>query len=196
MADTEGLSYAPHSAGARRSVRKWLEANRANIASWSQAISTVVQVIAVCIAGYWTYHIHVVTGETDENVNVTIEATSLPYSKAQRLLIVHMRPKNVGKVPVTYKKNDDARVVVKLIPDDHTADAVDVDKLPVAFEKKDLFGRYGDRYEIDPGIEFDEVATFVVQPGTYYVESIIGTPNNKELRLDETIGGQMIIRIE
>jgi hypothetical protein len=171
-------------------MRKWLEANRANIASWSQAISTIVQVIAVCIAGYWTYHLHVVTGETDENVNVSVEATSLPYySKAQRLLIVHMRPKNVGKVPVTYNKNDDARVVVKLIPDDHPAGAVDMDKLPVAYEKKDLFGRYGDEYEIDPGIEYDEVITFVVPPGTYHVEGVIG-------QADETIGDQAVIRIE
>jgi hypothetical protein len=177
-------------------VRKWLEANRANIATWSQAISTIVQVIAVCIAGYWTYHLHVVTGETDENVNVSVEATSLPYSKAQRLLIVHFRPKNVGKVPVTYDKEDDARVVVKQIPDDHAAGAVDLDKLPVAYERRNLFARYGEPYEIDPGIEFDELATFVVPPGTYHVEGIIGSPNNKELRLDETIGGQTVIRIE
>jgi len=176
-------------------MRKWLEANRANIASWSQAISTVVQVIAVCIAGYWTYHLHVVTGETDENVNASVEAASLPYSESQRLLIVHFRPKNVGKVAVTYDKKDDARVVVKQIPDNQPAGAVDVDKLPVAYVKKDLFGRYGDEYEIDPGIEYDEVATFVVPPGTYHVEGIIGSPN-KEFRADETIGGQTVIRIE
>lgn len=49
--------------------------------------------------------------------------------------------------------------------------------------------RYGDEYELDPGIEFDEVVTFVVPHGTYHVGGVIGQGN-------ETIGDEAVIRIE
>jgi hypothetical protein len=167
---------------------------REDIPTWLQAVSAAAQVVAVIIGGYWVYHIHNVTGETDENINVTVEATSLPYSSAQRFLVVHVRPKNVGKVPVTFKKPDDLRVIVKRIPDALGAGTADVDALPVTVEKEHMLSRpsYGDEYELDPGVEFDEVAAFVVVPGTYYIEAEL----QQKVGLDDTYGDQTVVRIE
>ena len=137
------------------------------------------------------------TAETVENINVTVEATSLPYSNTQRFLVVHVRPKNVGKVPVIFKKPDDLRATVKRIPDALGTGSVDIDALPVTVEKKDMLSRpgYGDEYELDPGVDFDEVAAFVVTPGTYHVEASLHQ-HQKKLDIDDTYGDQTVVRID
>jgi hypothetical protein len=167
---------------------RWLKRRRANIAEWVQIGAGLAQIFAVVIAGYWTFHLHEITGEAELNPNLTIDATELPYNDSQRLLVVHVRPKNVGKVPFD---PDDANmwVRVKRIPSGLNAGAFSVDRLPVTYEQKQMLTRYHGGYEIDPGIEFDEVATFVVPPGTYHVEGELTWS-------DEDVGDQTLIAIK
>jgi hypothetical protein len=172
-------------------MRKWLANNRADIATVTQVVTAIFQIVAVVVAAIWTWRLSTVTGETIENPNVTVTAEVLPYDDTQRLLIVNMRPKNVGKAVIRYHPTDDMRITVKaLTPGKAPGGLVDVDGLPVTFQTKNLFTKYGTAYELYPGIEFHESAAFVVQPGKYYVEGEI-----KDKQDDSTVGDQAFIEV-
>ncbi|WP_230948988.1 hypothetical protein, partial [Burkholderia vietnamiensis] len=128
-------------------------------------------------------------GASELNPNVTIDATVLPYSESRRLLIVHLRPKNVGKVPVDLSDGE-MWVKVRQIPDKIGDGPINFDKLPVTFQKTDMLQRYKGGYEIDPGVEFDEIATFVVQPGKYHVEGEAGWPDGDD------VGDQTVVNVQ
>ena len=159
---------------------------------WDRGL--VAQVVAVGIAGWWTYHLHDSTGEGVVNPNATLQLTVLPYytSKDQRLLLVHVHPKNAGKVPIYLRKPDDLRVKVKRIPEQGLSGVIDVDRLPKPVAEIDgMLKRYGDEYELDPGVEFDEVASFVLPLGLYHVEAELSF--GKE---GDTVGDQEIVELK
>jgi hypothetical protein len=174
----------------------WIQRNEERIELWSKVVSTVVQVIALAIAGFWTYHLHLVTSESEQNPNLTMSISVLPYTEGDRLLTIHVKPKNVGKVPIVIRQGDESRggmwVRIKRLPASAKNGPVDTDALPVLFEKPGMLKRYlhnGETYELDPGVEFDELATFVVPVGKYHIESEIDYPS-------VDVGDQEIISVQ
>lgn len=65
-----------------------------------------------------------------------------------------------------YTKDDQMSVAVRRIPEQPGSGFVDPDALNLTFEKNEIMRRYGGEYELQPGINYDEVAIFVVPPGT------------------------------
>jgi hypothetical protein len=133
-------------------------------------LSKAAQIVAVVIAGYWTYHIYLITGAEDFAPEVWVSTQAVPYSKDARLLNVHIREKNVGKVPVTIGR-DDLTLRVKKVPDSLPSGFVNMDGQPALFEERHLLRRYDDGLYISPGTEAEDVAQFVVVPGMYTVEA-------------------------
>jgi hypothetical protein len=82
-------------------------------------------------------------------------------------LLVRVREKNVGKVPVTYGAKA-LTLVVKRVPDSLAAGYVDMDRQPALFTVKNLLK---DETILGAGTEFDDVAPFVVPLGTYDIEA-------------------------
>jgi hypothetical protein len=130
-------------------------------------LSKLAQVTAVVIAGIWTFHIQEITGADDPNPELWVSTQSLAYGKDMRLLTVHVREKNVGKVPVHFGANA-LTLIVKKIPDSLPSGYVDVERQPALFTLKNLLK--DDTY-LGVGAEFQDVAQFVVPLGTYDVEA-------------------------
>jgi hypothetical protein len=132
-------------------------------------LSKVAQIAAVVIAGIWAYRTHVLSGEEDLVPEVWVSAQVAAYSQVARLLVVHIRERNVGKVPLELKP-DAMILTVKRVPDSHAPGYINMDKQPVLFEEKRLLGGEDGPY-ISPGAEQEDVVAFVVAPGTYGIEA-------------------------
>jgi len=136
-------------------------------------LSKLAQVIAVVIAGIWTFHIQDITGASELNPEMWVSAQSLAYGKDMRLLTVHVREKNVGKVPVSFGPHA-LTLVVKKVPDSLPSGYVDIDRQPALFTVKNLLK---DETYLGVGAEFQDVAEFVVPLGTYDVEASLLLPD-------------------
>ena len=135
-------------------------------------LSKVAQVVAVVIAGIWTFHLHEITGEGEYNPEVWVSTEVSTYNTDTRLLVVRVREKNVGKVAVELGPKA-LSLVVKKIPESVTKGFIDMDKQPAVFEARNLFKRYDEGAYMGPGSEFEDVAQFVVPPGLYNVEATL-----------------------
>lgn len=147
---------------------------------WIDPLSKLAQVFAVVIAGFWTYHLHLITGEYELKPVVSVSAQVIDYKKEARLVAVHVIEKNNGKVPIELNK-DALTVTIKKIPESQPFGYVDVDKQPMLYENKDFLQRYGDGVEVDPGVEFEEVELFSLPRGLYRIEATVALPNSDDL---------------
>jgi hypothetical protein len=142
--------------------------------AWNAAIGALepltklAQIAAVVIAGMWAYRTHVLSGEDDLVPEVWVSTQVAPYNQDARLLIVHVREKNVGKVPLELSK--DAMILsVKRVPDTHALGYVNMDALAALFEEKHILG--GEDIYLSPGAEQEDVAAFILVPGTYDIKA-------------------------
>lgn len=90
-------------------------------------------------------------------------AEVLPYSTDSGLLLIHVKPKNVGKVLVDPPQA--FTVIVRSLPTDVKGGIVELDKETNAYPPIDLLRRFPDGYQLEPGIEYDELVPIVVPRG-------------------------------
>jgi hypothetical protein len=167
----------------------WLSENSENIDSLTKIVGAAVQVAAAIVGGIWFLRSRKKGRKDIYNNVVTLAAEFFPYSVSHRLLVVHMRLKNVGEVAIFYRQPDDVlQINVKRIPGDLPAGMIELDKLPVALVDNGILVRNDNSYELDPGAELEETAAFIVEPGTYFVEG-------EAWKHDEVIGGEAIVKI-
>lgn len=167
---------------ARRNVRAFQTA--------LDALAKGAQVVAVAIAGLWAYYTYMSTGSAEKMAEVTVSTEVIPYDSDRRLLVAHVRERNVGKVPITFPK-DAMHVSLSEIPI-HLSPAespIKLDHLPVSQEAEGVFRRYGS-VEIDPAVEFEDLVAFVVSPGIYHVEADLDTPDG------DFVNGEAIARVQ
>jgi hypothetical protein len=151
-------------------------------------LSKLAQVGALIIAGIWTYHLRQITGEEEINPEVWVSAQATAYDQTTRLLLVRVREKNVGKIPVILDP-EALKLVVKKIPDGLSPGYIDMDKQPVLFDDA-LFKKYDDGVELSPGAEYEDVAQLVVAPGLYHIEATLSLPD------DDMVDGVTVQRVE
>jgi len=133
---------------------------------WADFGVKLLTMVAIVVGGYWAYFQFRVTRTDVTNVQLTVVADVLPYSTESRLLLIHVKPKNVGKVLVDPPQA--FSVTVRNFPTDVKGGIVDIDKHPNAYPPIDLLRRFPDGYELEPGIEYDELVAIVVPKGTMY----------------------------
>jgi hypothetical protein len=136
-----------------------------------------------------TYHIFDITAAGEINPEVWVSAQTFPYSKDARLLSVRIREKNPGKVRIELEPNA-LSLTVKKIPDGLKPGYVDIDEQPAVLKQNALFERYGEGVELEPGVEFEDVAEFVIEPGLYHIEATLALPEC------ETVNSIAVHRVE
>jgi hypothetical protein len=152
-------------------------------------LSKLATIVAVVIAGIWTYHLHQITGESEINPEVSVSTEVFAYSQDARLLTVHVHEKNIGRVPVLLG-SDALSLIVKRVPDGLKVGYVDMDKEPPTYEEKDIFKRYTDGVELGASSEFQDVSEFVVRPGLYHIEATLALPDG------DTVNDATVQRVE
>ncbi|KVN23892.1 hypothetical protein WJ63_19340 [Burkholderia pyrrocinia] len=138
---------------------------------WAEFALTCASLIAIPIAGWWAYHNFSVEDTHEVNPNISVSADVLPYDDDRRLLVVHVRPKNAGKVPIELGggKRGDIDVEVKVLPPKLANGHLDLGKVPVSFPARNIVSRYEGGYVMEPGIDYDEIETFVVPKRATYI---------------------------
>jgi len=133
---------------------------------WTDFLFKSVAIIAIVGGGIWAVFQFALVSSTDTNIQVLVSAESRAYTDTQSLLIIHVKPKNIGKV-VVKPGEDGLLVTVRKIPPDAKDGVMRLDALPLLYST-DLLKRYLDGYEIEPGAEYDEILTMVVPKGSLY----------------------------
>lgn len=149
----------------------WLRWVWAGFRDLLDPLSKLATIMAVVIAGIWTYHLHEITGESDDNPVITLTTQVFAYNKDGRLLVVHIRDKNVGKVLIPLEK-DALKVTVKRVPDSLKPGRVDMGKQPATYVDKSM-----EETDLEAGAEQEDVAEFIVPPGLYHIEAVIDLPD-------------------
>jgi hypothetical protein len=141
------------------------------VKTWAEIVFACVSTVAIPIGGWWAFHNFSVEDTHEANPNITVSAEVQPYDDTRRLLVVHVKPKNLGKVPIELDggKKGDIDVLVKTFPAGLASGRVDQDKLPVAFAAHNIVSKYNGGYVIEPGIDYDEIETFIVPKGATYL---------------------------
>ncbi|MEO6917487.1 MAG: hypothetical protein ABI171_00315 [Collimonas sp.] len=133
---------------------------------WADFLLKSVATIAIIAGGLWGVYRFSAVGSNDINIQVLVSAETQAYSATQSLLVIHVKPKNIGKVTVR-PGEDGLLVTVRKIPGDAKDGIMRLDALPLVYST-DLLKRYLDGYEIEPGAEYDEIMTIVVPKGSVY----------------------------
>jgi hypothetical protein len=85
------------------------------------------------------------------------------------LVIVYVKPKNIGKVPIEIA-GDGITLTLKEIPKDAKVGHIDMEKIPTTLNLPNLVKKY-EGYLLEPGVTFNEVETFILPHGkTYLIE--------------------------
>ncbi|UVE64777.1 hypothetical protein L2Y90_13055 [Burkholderia pyrrocinia] len=124
--------------------------------------------LAIIIAGAWALWIFGLGGSRDWQLNLSMDASVLPYRDDLRIVVVHVHAKNPR--PITFqlssKAGDVYELRVRQVARDKGANAVIDEDSGVILAKADLMSGTGDLYEFLPGAEMDDMRTFVLPVGT------------------------------
>jgi hypothetical protein len=134
-------------------------------------LSKLATIMAVIIAGIWTYHLHEITGESDDNPEMGLTTQVFSYNSDERLLVVHIRTKNVGKVKIRLRKNA-LKITVKRVPGMLQAGRIDMDKQRALYVDNSSV-----ETDLEPGVELEDVSEFVIAPGTYHIDATLDLPD-------------------
>jgi hypothetical protein len=115
------------------------------------AVLKLVSIVAIVVGGTWAYYQFSVTRTTASNVQLAVSAESQRFSDDLRLLLIHARPRNIGKVIVTPSKAG-FLLTVSTLPTNAKPGVLELDKLPLLYQV-DLLKRFPDGYDLEPGVE-------------------------------------------
>lgn len=144
------------------------------VKTWAELALTCASLVGIPVAAWWAFHNFSVEDTHEANPNISVSAEILPYDNERRLLVVHVKPRNPGKVPIELDggKKGDIDVLVKSFPTGLASGLVDHDKLPTVYRAHNIVSRYEGGYVMEPGIDYDEVKTFIVPKGTTYLVNV------------------------
>jgi hypothetical protein len=140
------------------------------IAAIIDLILKVVSIAAIVIGGVWTYWNFGLVRTDIPNPALTVSTETAPYDSNLRLLIIHVKPKNIGKVLFQPGKKGFHLVVRKLPKNIQYGQLLELPSGQL-FKRIDLL-RHDEGYELEPGVEYDETETLVVSKGDiFYIEA-------------------------
>jgi hypothetical protein len=133
---------------------------------WTDVLLKSLSILAILAGGVWGFYQFWITDFAANNIQLTVSSESQPYSTNSRLLLVHVKPKNIGKVSVSPGKQG-LLVIIRSVPDNMKDGILDLEKLPEVY-KTDLMKRFPEGYELEPGVEYDELIAMVVPKGSAF----------------------------
>lgn len=148
------------------------------VKEWVDLVLKALSIFAIIATGCWAIYQFKITETDASNIQFVVTTEVLKYSDDSRMLLIHLRPKNIGKIRVEPLH---ITVTVKDIPVGlKPGSAVDLEKLKERF-KADVLDRFKDGYELEPGVEYDEIVTLVVPKGMYSVSGEMDLGDNYEV---------------
>ncbi len=116
-------------------------------------------ILAIVAGGTWTVWTFFIQRTDVENVSLGVTTDSVEYRGDLRLLVIHVKPKNIGKVLVDPPI---FRLTVRRIPLDlpqwKAIDLTPIEPMPPI----DLLRHDREGYEMEPGVEYDDIELIVV----------------------------------
>jgi hypothetical protein len=159
------------------------------VKDWGDVLIKWVTVIAILIGGWWAYHNYSIADTAEINPIINVSAEVLPYNNDSRLLVTHIKPDNVGVVPVELtggKIGGDISITISKIPPDLSQGRIEASKLSQLYGIKSLVAENDGSYIIEPHARYDDVRVFVVPKGqTYFIHTEMVLPNESGNPEDE-----------
>lgn len=160
------------------------------VRDWTDLVLKVLSSAAIVAAGAWALYQWRTTDSDADNIQVDVSIDVQPYTDALRLLVVHARAKNIGKVGVGLEGRGFV-ISVRALPGSLKVGAVDLEAVPALAETDIVKERYPDGYILEPGIQHDEVFAVVVGRGaTYAAQAVI------DLGDDTQEDGTAVVRVD
>ncbi|KVD23146.1 hypothetical protein [Burkholderia ubonensis] len=203
--DTNGEhwhEWAPHLVQAKRGLaakevigdRMRFELETAK--KWVDFLLACGSLIALPVGAYWVVHNFSAEDTHEANPNISVTADVMPYDDDRRLLLVHVHPKNAGKVPIELDggTKGDIKITVAAVPAKLPDGPVDTDKLPAQFTVPNFVSRYSGGYVMEPGIDYDELLPFVVPKGKSYL--VRAEMTHYDDSSDDEVDGSCVVKVE
>jgi hypothetical protein len=147
---------------------------------WADLGVKLLTMVAILVGGYWAYYKFRVTDEAEISAVVAVSAEVLPYSRESCLLLLHVRPKNIGNVPISFG-NKGFVVTVRSVPAGSNPGALDLDAQPKFYET-DILQRFPDGYDLEPRADYDELVALVVPKGSMFsAKAVLNLPDGTEV---------------
>ena len=149
-----------------------MECLQKQLKGWGSALLPWMTIISIPIAGWWTYHNFSITDTPEWNPEIRVSADVLPYGSNLSLLVVHVKPKNIGKVPISLYggvKGGDISVKVSSMPSKHGLGRIIESELTKVEEIASLVKENSGEYSLEPGVEYDDLQYFVVPKDKAYL---------------------------
>lgn len=164
-----------------RRFLRWVAGGHPRITAFTDWLAKALGCAAVIVGGWWTYSLFISTGDGIPHLVLRMNADVLA-SGNERVLVLHLVPKNVGKVPLEKSPRFDV-CINPLSPDPSPGTVLEPQQRVDTGKQRcrwriDVLRKYTDGYFIDPGTDYDEVEAIVLPPGLYQVEAELDTDND------------------
>jgi hypothetical protein len=150
----------------------FMECLQKHLKEWGSALLPWVTIVSILVGGWWAYHNFSITDTAEWNPEIRVSAEVLPYDSNSSLLVVHVKPKNIGKVPISLhggKKGGDISAIVSSMPLKHGTGRINESELTKVEEIKSLVEENNGEYSLEPGVEYDDLQYFIVPKDRLYV---------------------------
>ena len=143
---------------------KYLEGLQHHLKEWGSTLLPWVTIVSIFIGGLWAYHKFSITDEAEWNPSIRVSAEAMPYADKE-LLVIHVRPKNIGKVPISLlgRNKGDISISLNEFPPDHAIGRIKDEELTAVAKIESLVAENSGSYVLEPGVEYNDVQYFVVQ---------------------------------
>ena len=168
---------------------------------WSDLLLKWVTIIAIPIGGWWAYHNYSIADTAELNPIISVSAEELPYDSNSSLLVAHIKPDNIGVVPVVLeggKNSGDISITISKLPSGLTQGRVEEKNFLKQWEIKSMVAENDGSYIIEPHAKYDDVRIFVVPKGqTYVVQTEMILPNESgNSEDDQSVDSTFVIEIK
>ncbi|TMH46522.1 MAG: hypothetical protein E6H54_02395 [Betaproteobacteria bacterium] len=138
--------------------RTWLQ-RATSIADFSLKTLSALAIVA---AGLWTVWTFVISRSDAENLNLTVATEAVEYDGQVRLLVIHSKPRNLGRTLGRPKRYE---LFIRQLPNGAAKWNI-VDLRTVSpLVSIDMLKTFKAGYEIEPGVEYDDVQLVAVPLG-------------------------------
>jgi len=136
---------------------------------WADLTLKIMSALAIAAGGVWAYFQWRVTDAAETGAQISTSAEVLPYRQGLCLVVIHAKPKNVGRVPISAGRNG-LSVTLQELPASLPPGAVNPNELKLRHAPVDVIAAWrNEGYVIEPGVEYDELQTEVAPIGSIFL---------------------------
>ncbi|MCP1120505.1 hypothetical protein [Robbsia andropogonis] len=155
---------------------------------WSEAADLALKIlscVAIVAGGGWALWTFVLGGSKDWQLNLSVDASVMPYRDNLRMIVVHVHAKNPRPVALELRSKDHDSYSLKIRQIDTGGKAGDVieEGTGKIVATADLLKTAGGDYEFLPGADMDDMPAFILPLGS--TVEITATVTRREGGIDE-----------